>query len=298
MNKMITKPKLLSEFIATCSKMRLFEATAVTQKSIENLKFLPYTKLLQANIERAAIHTEKNNENNLKMFGDEDVVAADMQLPLAEKFLIRKRFRSTKNTTFELVEMRSIETPLPWKSLGSVDEHEISIQLPVHSKSISFSCFVQEKQAQEYFYRIQRQRKIWWMQYAANPGRFYVSEVKPNNFSESNQNAQSVSLMATYPFGNLAIEHIELLPFQSMYLEETRKHIIPNRIIRSSTFLEVAAIETVLDSIEAGEFGEMCIHRKIAPYQCFVYCFARGTSQKYYLLYSDIHPACLLWTLL
>lgn len=296
---MITKPKLLSDFIATCSKMRLFEATAVTQKSIENLKFLPYTKLLQENIERAAIHTGKNNENSLKMFGDEDFGVADMQLPLAEKYLIiRKRFRSIKNTPFKLVEMHSVAIPPPWKSMGSVDEHEISIQLPAHSKSISFSCFVQEKQAQEYFYRIQRQRKIWWMQYAANPGRFYISEVQSNNCSESNQNAQSVSLMATYPFGHFAIEHIELLPFESMHLEETRKHIIPNRIIRSSTFLEVAAIETVLDSIEAGDFGEMCIHRKIAPFQCFVYCFAGGTSQKPYSIYSDIHPACVLCTLL
>lgn len=35
-------------------------------------------------------------------------------------------------------------------------------------------------------------------------------------------------------------------------------------------------IETVLDSIDAGDFGEMCLHRKIAPYQCIVYSISQG----------------------
>lgn len=36
--------------------------------------------------------------------------------------------------------------------------------------------------------------------------------------------------------------------------------------------------ETVLDSIDAGDFGEMCLHRKIAPYQCTVYSISQGIN--------------------
>lgn len=34
--------------------------------------------------------------------------------------------------------------------------------------------------------------------------------------------------------------------------------------------------ETVLDSIDAGDFGEMCLHRKLAPYQCTVFSIVNG----------------------
>lgn len=276
---MINKPKLLSEFVAICSKSGFFEAFTATEKSIKDLKFFSHAKCLQENMERAALHTAENIKNSLKVFGDQDFDAAESQLPLPEKYsLIRKRIRSTRNTPFKLADLRTNETSPLWKGFAT-DEQEISVELPTNSKSLSFWCFVQEKEAEEYFYRIQRQRKIWWMQYAANPGRFFISEVKSNDLTEYNQNEQSVSLKATYPFGNLAIEHIELLPTESVYPEEAGKNVIPNRIVRSSTFLELATIETVLDSIDAGDFGELCIHRRVAPYQCSVYCFGTGESQ-------------------
>lgn len=275
MNKMI-KPKLLSEFLAICSKNRFFQASA-GEKCIKNLKILPYTKLLQVHIERVALHTDKTVENSLSVFGDKDFDAAELQLPLSEKYsLIRKRKRATKNTPFKLVEMQTTTTLSLKKSIECDDEQEISVELPANSKSIRFSCFVQDKEAHEYFYRIQRQRKIWWMQYAANPGRFFISEV--NGKSE---NVQSVAVKAAYPFGNLAIEHIELLPIETVHPDEAGKNAIPNQIIRSSTFLDVAAIETILDSIDAGDFGEMCLHRKITPYQCSVYSFSKGKFKSF-----------------
>lgn len=42
----------------------------------------------------------------------------------------------------------------------------------------------------------------------------------------------------------------------------------------------------MLDSIEAGDFGEMCLHRKIAPYQCSVFSISNGMmeySSQFYL---------------
>lgn len=51
--------------------------------------------------------------------------------------------------------------------------------------------------------------------------------------------------------------------------------------------------ETTIDAIDAGEFGEMAIHRKLAPYQCAFYCFAEGFYRKCFpVLLSPIINFC------
>lgn len=276
LKKLVAKPKTLCEFLNVCAERELLNANiSASNNSIENLVLLPHTKLLLKNIERVAFRTTKVDrsvENSIKVIGCDDFDVTESKLPLNEKYaLIRKRLRQTKCSPFKLVELNTIDEPRVWKGIGQCPENEITIQLPASSRSIEFSCFIHDKQAQEYFYRIQRQRKIWWMQYSANPARLFLSKVESNNLNE-----YSVSLIANYPFGNLALEHIELLPTDSFYIKESERITTPSHIIRSRTFLEVAAVETVFDSIDAGDFGEMCIHRKIAPYQCSVYCFAKG----------------------
>lgn len=86
---------------------------------------------------------------------------------------------------------------------------------------------------------------------------------------------ESVSIHANYPFGNLAIETIELVSNKPKGKGKHRS-IVPNNIIKASTTLELATIQTILDGIDAGDFGEICLHRKIAPYQCYVNCFTKG----------------------
>lgn len=281
MRKTVNKSKSLSELLAICSKNKFFEATAATEKRIVDLKFLAHTKLLQKNIEWAALHVDTSIMNNLRVFGDSDFDASESHLSLPEKYsLIRRRDRSIKSTPFKLIELQTHTQPTLWKSMATENEQDVSIELPQNSKSIRFSCFIQEKQGQEYFYRIQRQRKIWWMQFAANPGRFFISKVIANNCTKTNQNSLAASLMAKYPFGSIAVEHIELLPFESIFPAVAGQNAIPNYIVRSSASLELAAIETVLDSIDAGDFGKTSIHRKLAPYQYSVYCYSKGNSPR------------------
>lgn len=105
---MMNKPKLLSEFVAICSKSGFFDALTATEKSIKDLKFLSHAKYLQDNIERAALHTGEKIENSLKMFGDKDFDETKLKLSLPEKYsLIRKRNLSTKNTPFKLTGLRT-----------------------------------------------------------------------------------------------------------------------------------------------------------------------------------------------
>lgn len=55
--------------------------------------------------------------------------------------------------------------------------------------------------------------------------------------------------------------------------------------------------ETVLDSIDAGDFGEMCLHRKIAPYQCVVYSLCQGIfCRLIHWFFSRIKMSVLIFT--
>lgn len=268
-HKLLNKPKLLSEFVGICSKTNYFEATA-SNSHLENIQFKPFARILQRNIEREALLKSSDGDDTLKTFSETDFEGDERGFSVPHKYsTIRKRHRWTKSTPFGIVDLQKLSGESAWSS-AVPNEEDISIALPANSTKISASYFVTEQQSFEHFYRIQQQRKIWWMKYAANPGRFRVTELKKSGMT------QSVSLVAKYPFGNLAIEHIDLVSTSDEFPES--RIPLPPRIIRTRSFLEVATIETVLDAIDDGDYGEMCLHRKIAPYQCAVFCLSDDAS--------------------
>lgn len=84
-------------------------------------------------------------------------------------------------------------------------------------------------------------------QYAANPGRFIISEVK----QDVEHNTQSVSIRATYPFGNIDIEQIEVKQLNSIEAatEPKSKTSAPTKVIKTTTISEVAVIGNELSSL-------------------------------------------------
>lgn len=85
------------------------------------------------------------------------------------------------------------------------------------------------------------------MQYAANPGRFVISEVKHDDENV----AKSVSIKATYPFGTLDIENIEVKPLNSIEssTEPKSKSSAPTKVIKTTTVSEVAVIGTEIQCL-------------------------------------------------
>lgn len=77
-------------------------------------------------------------------------------------------------------------------------------------------------------------------QYAANPGRFLISEVRQNDENDT----KSVSIKATYPFGTVDIESIEVKPLNASEssTEPKTKTSAPTKVIKTTTVSEVAAI--------------------------------------------------------
>ncbi|XP_055322683.1 DNA polymerase subunit gamma-2, mitochondrial [Sitodiplosis mosellana] len=273
--KVFSKPKLLSEFLGICRKNKYFAAT-VENNLIRDVKFLDHSPNLQANIERQWLFKSEEIENSLKTYNNDEFSEYGENLSLLEKHsVVRKRDRLARSIPFGLIEIENHDKPMIVGG-GSTEDKTIGIQLENSPKLLTCWYLVNDKQSQEYFYRIQRLRKIWWMKYAANPGRFVISEVK----QDDEKDTKSVSIKATYPFGTIDIESIEVKPLDlsESSTEPKTKTSAPTKVIKTTTVSEVAVIETVLDSIDAGDFGEMCLHRKIAPYQCTVYSISTDPS--------------------
>lgn len=75
--------------------------------------------------------------------------------------------------------------------------------------------FVDMNDGLEKFYNIQRERKIWWMRYSANPSRFFV-EPYDLRIEGTNDNlslkSKSITIKARYAFGLADMETITLAP--------------------------------------------------------------------------------------
>lgn len=163
--KLCAKPKLLSEFLEICAKNKYFSA-ALDRNILRDVKFLDHSSNVQANIERQWLFKSKDIENSLKTFSNTDFVEYGENLTLLEKYaIIRKRDRLSRSIPFGLIdiESRGKSTQFGGNSSSNSDEASIGIWLNNGAKHLTCWYFVNDKQSQEYFYRIQRLRKIWWM---------------------------------------------------------------------------------------------------------------------------------------
>lgn len=79
-------------------------------------------------------------------------------------------------------------------------------------------------------------------QYAANPGRFQISETKRNEELDT----ESVFIKANYPFGDIEIERIEMLPFAAKNAEfSNNKAAEPTKLVKTVMTSEVATLGKV-----------------------------------------------------
>lgn len=157
--KMLKKPKLLDEFVEICKQNEFFGAI-VSGNIVKNVHFLKHAPNLQANIERQWLFKSKDIESSLKTYSNANFTEYGENLTLLEKYSnIRKRNRLARANPFGLIEILNETQQFDTE----IDENTISIRFDGTQKCLTCSYLVTEKQSREYFYRIQRLRKIWWM---------------------------------------------------------------------------------------------------------------------------------------
>lgn len=159
--KLFTKPKLIGDFLEICRKNQYFAAT-LENNLIRNVKFLKHTPNLQANIERQWLNQSMDIENSLKTYGNDEFLEYGENLSLLEKCaVVRKRDRLSRSIPFGLIEIECQNKSIVFGN-GNADETSVAIEL-ANPKLLNCWYMVNDKQSQEYFFRIQRMRKIWWM---------------------------------------------------------------------------------------------------------------------------------------
>lgn len=159
--KLLKKPKLLSEFIEICKRNEYF-AAKTSNNLITNIKFRKHLPNLQANIERQWLFKSKDIENSLKTYSNVDFTDCGENLTLHDKYMIvRKRDRLARATPFGLIEI--LNQNMRFTAANETEENLIGFHFDGDERYLTCSYLVTEKQSREYFYRIQRLRKIWWM---------------------------------------------------------------------------------------------------------------------------------------
>ncbi|XP_062533588.1 DNA polymerase subunit gamma-2, mitochondrial-like [Armigeres subalbatus] len=174
----------------------------------------------------------------------------------------------------------AVEETFVNKSIRLNENHEIHLD---NGSWLTCSYFVNPSMSTEFMYKVQRQRKIWWMRYACDPGRYLISDVRQNADSK----VQSVAIKARFADEEVALEQLELVPgdvmrdlmedFQVKVGKSSRK-ITPN-VLQIRQCAELATLEVILDAFESSGSSSVRIHRKLAPYKCGIVCISNDSEQ-------------------
>lgn len=165
--KLCAKPKLLNEFLEICKSNKYF-AASIENSFIRDIRFLDHAPNLQSNIERQWQFKSKEIENSLKTYDNCEFSEQGEKLSLLQRYaIVRKRDRLAKIIPFGLIDIQNHSEPMVFGENNSAEAASIGVKLDKGAKFLTCSYLVSDKQSQEYFYRIQRLRKIWWMKVIA-----------------------------------------------------------------------------------------------------------------------------------
>lgn len=103
----------------------------------------------------------------------------------------------------------------------------------------------------EKLFQTQRERKIWWMKYASNPGRYRFSD-----FIQTEENIRKVNICSDFEFGTIEMESLEVHSFDESEV-----------LIQSTVSLDQSVLGILFDASEGRGREILRLHRHLAPYQ-------------------------------
>lgn len=134
----------------------------------------------------------------------------------------------------------------------------------------------------QFLYQLQRQRKIWWMRWSVDPGRYFISDMRRDEADQGRTTA--VSICARFLDRS---EHAQMVELERLELSEGER--VGERqaaIVRVGHNLDRAVLAILMDALECAA-SERCvkIHRKIAPYKCGIVCAGEDATGNWYDIY-------------
>lgn len=240
---MIKQQKSLQQIIDICQNAG-FITGKVHKNWVKNVQFLPFGSMLSENLLREWQNVDRNvnvyfQSDASKRTSTGDSISYLRSRELYTKFDLIKKF-------FHFEMPFGVADNLSDSGVDeTLDDNDIGFGLN-EKTLLSCSYFIDANESNEMFYKIQRQRKIWYMKFASNPGRFFMSELKTDTINDHVM--QTVSVKSKFHFGNIALERLELIPYgcfapKLKLLDELKKATgITPSIIRSSMALESATL--------------------------------------------------------
>lgn len=260
---------------------------AVEKNTIKNIKFLPLGKTLLDNI-RNEWHKQKDDLNSYPAVAlDHDKELAEIQQDSSKFSFIRQS--GFRENLLHVKQHFQSELPLILKTenhcsafVGNTSDQNINFEIPQETILASNYLFTPSV-ALEKFYHIQRERKICWMKYSSNPSRYFLSDLVTED--QAGHKLQSLKIKSKFGVGDVEVEDIHFVPLAAMDLENDAdfamadsklgRNVFPT-CIKSEFRLERTACALLFDSIESSREGTLALNRKIAPYQCGIFCFFEG----------------------
>lgn len=241
-------------------------------KLITDIKFLPLGSIFLNKIHNELIHNNKGSINTYLIPSDNTNNFHHNSNEISSKTYLYIKSRKFHQNFLHIKENFQKEIPLAIKEeLNYSNENEIEnlindynspitenndndIKINIkNGKLLTNTYFINEQSAKEYFYKIQRERKIWWMKLSSNPGRYYLTDLKTISMQQnSNLKSHSIKIKAKFENDNvLQLENIYMIPLKSLKLEKQNefylkdgrlnKRVLP-AIIRTELQLETASI--------------------------------------------------------
>ncbi|XP_037920949.1 DNA polymerase subunit gamma-2, mitochondrial isoform X2 [Hermetia illucens] len=274
----------LSEILSILKESGYIDVQLINQALVNKITFLPLGSVLldkirsECHSNRGGINTYNTNNQNGETIDLFQHRAEPNSLYKSKSF--RENILHIKNQ-FQTDIPLAISENLKFSNHLGPNSDTFSVNLQ-NGTLISCSYFVNESAATEYFHRIQRERKIWWMKFSLNPGRYFLSDLSTQELN--NYKVQTVKIKSRFNFGEMDLESVDVVPLRALELDNLedfyfkdarlKRRILP-AVVRSELCLEAAVLGILMDSVEDSRDKKININRKIAPYQCSVFCFSK-----------------------
>ncbi|XP_028520306.2 DNA polymerase subunit gamma-2, mitochondrial [Apis cerana] len=143
------------------------------------------------------------------------------------------------------------------------DSNILSIQKSNYHRTAETAIFNNDAETKDLFYKIQKERKIWWRKLAQNPSRFKLSEAKKI------KNYTIVDIEAQFSFGNLTLERITYhTDVQKLFSQvNSKKDFINIQMVEQRMSLDWGCLALLCDICDMNNSTTMHLHSKLAPHK-------------------------------
>uniref|UniRef100_A0A1I8PJ25 Anticodon-binding domain-containing protein n=1 Tax=Stomoxys calcitrans TaxID=35570 RepID=A0A1I8PJ25_STOCA len=170
----------------------------------------------------------------------------------------------------------------------AIEENECLFQQKCsHTVQLISDKYLPAFQGLENFYSIQRERKIWWMRFSADPSRYLVEpydmskELEDGHFSKD---SQSVTIKSNLFDNTVDMETITLVRLNGFMQKESSTAIA---LIRSVIDMGLTTCALLFDAGSYNDRPILRLNKKLAPYQCGIATLCTDVRS------GDIDDLCL-----